>query len=81
MDKIENNEYKTFEDIKHVDENDIEYWYAREIQLVLQYVKWQKFLNVIERAKEACKNTDYFIDDHFHQVVNMVQIGSGAQRK
>lgn len=40
-----------------------------------------KFLNVLEKAKKACKNSGYVIDDHFHQVVKMVQIGSGAQRK
>lgn len=81
MDNINNEEYKTFEDIKHIDENGIEYWYGRELQIVLQYAKWQKFLNVIEKAKEACKNSGHIIEDHFIQMGKMVQIGSGAQRE
>ena len=34
---------KTFEDIKHIDENGIEYWHARELQVVLDYKEWRKF--------------------------------------
>lgn len=81
MDNIKNEKYKTFENIKHIEENGIEYWYARELQIVLQYAKWQKFLNVIDKAKEACKNSGHIIEDHFIQVGKMVQIGSGAQRE
>lgn len=80
-DKGKNQEYRTFEDIRHIDENGIEYWYAREIQIVLKYAKWQKFLNVIKKAKEACENSGYNREDHFIQVDKMVQIGSGAERK
>ena len=46
---IENNQ--TFEDIKHIDENGNEYWYARELQEVLDYKEWRKFENVINKAK------------------------------
>lgn len=44
-----------FEDIKHIDEYGNEYWLARELQNILEYKKWQKFINVIESAKAACE--------------------------
>ena len=70
-----------FEDIKHVDEEGNEYWLARELQVVLDYKKWQKFTNVINDSIVACKQSDQLIDDHFTQVGKMVEIGSGAKRK
>ncbi len=84
MNKLEKNENynnKTFEDIKHIDENGIEYWYARELQVVLNYKEWRKFENVISKAKESCKNSEISAFDHFVDVDKMVQIGSGAERK
>ena len=78
--KKENNN-KTFEDIRHNDENETEYWYARELQVVLDYKEWRKFENVINKAKEACKNSELSVLDHFVDVDKMVQIGSGAERK
>ena len=50
MKEIDKNS-KTFEDIKHIDENGIEFWYAREIMEVLQYSKWQNFEKIIDKAK------------------------------
>ena len=64
---IENNN-KKFEDIKHIDENGNEYWYARELQVLLTYKKWEKFQDVIEKAKRACKKSGYDIEYHFLQV-------------
>lgn len=58
MSFLDKNYNKTFEDIKHIDENEIEFWYARELQLVLDYKEWRKFENVINKAKESCKNSD-----------------------
>ncbi len=83
MKELDNKENynKTFEDIKHIDENGIEFWYARELQSVLNYKEWRKFENVINKAKESCKNSDITVFDHFVDVDKMVQIGSGAQRK
>ena len=79
--KNENYDNQTFEDIKHIDENGIESWYARELQLVLNYKEWRKFENVINKAKESCKNSEVSVFDHFVDVDKMVQIGSGAERK
>lgn len=71
---------KTFDDIKHIDESGNEYWLARELQLALDYKKWQKFINVIENAKVACEQSKFIINDHFTQVGKMVDIGSKTSR-
>ncbi len=81
FDNKENYNNRTFEDIKHIDENGIEFWYARELQSVLNYKEWRKFENVINKSKESCKNSDISVFDHFVDVDKMVQIGSGAERK
>lgn len=72
---------KTFENIKHINEYGEEFWYARELQPVLEYVQWRRFNDVIERAKIACENSGQTISDHFASVGKMVEIGSGAERK
>ena len=56
---------KLFEDIKHIDENGVEFWYARELQIVLNYKEWRKFDGVIEKAKTACENSDINVFEHF----------------
>jgi DNA-damage-inducible protein D len=72
--------HSKFEDIKHINEIGQEYWSARELYAVLEYIKWDKFLNVIEKAKQACKNSGQAPEDHFPRMEKMVEIGSGAQR-
>ncbi len=69
-----------FEEIKHINDIGQEYWSARELFKVLEYIKWEKFLNVIDKAKEACKNSGQDPDNHFPRVEKMVKIGSGASR-
>tara|TARA_R110002050_G_scaffold147893_2_gene274020 strand:- start:103 stop:930 length:828 start_codon:yes stop_codon:yes gene_type:complete len=69
-----------FESIKHFNEIGQEYWSARELYSVLEYIKWDKFLNVIDKAITACKNSGQPSTDHFPRVEKMVQIGSGAKR-
>ncbi len=70
-----------FENIKHIDEYGNEYWEARELQKVLDYKKWDKFVNVLNSAIGACKNSSNVVEDHFLQVGKMVIIGSNAKRK
>ena len=70
-----------FEDIKHINDDGQEYWLARELQTVLDYTQWRRFSDTIERAKLACKNSGFAIDDHFADVGKMVDIGSGAERE
>ena len=71
----------SFEDIKHIDENGVEFWYARELMPILQYSNWQNFEKIINKAKISCKNSDISVLDHFTDINKMVQIGSGAYRK
>ena len=72
---------QSFENIKHIDENETEFWYARELQKVLDYKEWRKFEKVIQKAINACKNTGINEEEHFVGTDKMVQIGSGAERK
>ena len=81
MNILEKNNNKTFGDIKHIDENEIEFWYARELMSILQYANWQNFEKIIEKAKISCENSNINVLDHFIDVDKMVQIGSGAERK
>lgn len=70
-----------FEDIKHVNEYGQEFWYARELQEVLEYSKWRRFNEVIIKAKEACKNSNNFVEEHFADVGKMITVGNGAERE
>ena len=72
---------QTFESIKHINEYGEEYWLARELQSVLEYAQWRRFSDAIERAKLACKNSGFAIEDHFADIGKMVDIGSGAERE
>ena len=71
---------QTFESIKHVNEFGQEYWFARELQSILEYIQWRRFHETIERAKLACMNSGYKAEDHFADVGKMVAIGSGTER-
>ena len=72
---------QTFESSNHINEYGEEYWLARELQSVLEYAQWRRFSDAIERAKLACKNSGFAIEDHFADVGKMVDIGSGAERE
>lgn len=80
LEKKENFSNQSFEDIKHINESGTEYWYARELQLVLDYKEWRKFEGVIQRAQKACNNSNINTLDHFVEADKIVQIGSGAER-
>ena len=72
---------ENFENIKHIDENGVEYWYARELQKILEYNKWENFEKVIRKAKQSCENSNISNLDHFLDVRKMVAIGSGAEKE
>lgn len=59
---------ETFESIKHVDEYGYEFWYARELQSVLEYAEWRNFQKLIEKAQTACENSDMAVDECFVEV-------------
>ena len=63
--EIERYSNKTFEDIKHIDKNGNEFWYARELQVVLEYKEWRKFNGVIQKAIIACENSGISALQHF----------------
>ena len=81
MSNLQAEEYKNFEEIKKLREDGTEYWNARELSEVLQYKKWENFAKVIDRAKLACKNSGFEIQDHFPEVRKMVEIGSNTLRE
>ena len=85
MDLQKINEYKSrFDTIaKHIEDDNgdtMEVWYARELQNVLGYARWENFVVAINRAMESCKTQNISIDDHFREVTKMVVLGSNAER-
>jgi DNA-damage-inducible protein D len=74
-DLVEIAHHQTFESLKQ-EEGRCEFWSARKLAKVLEYNEYRNFLNVIEKAKEACKNSGYIIVDHFVDITEMVEIGS-----
>ena len=69
-----------FETIKRINEYQSEYWSSRDLAKVLEYSEYRHFLPVIEKAKESCRNSGQVIHNHFEDVLDMVKIGSGAER-
>jgi len=78
LDKKENYNNKTFEDIKHIDENEIEFWYARELMPILQYTKWQNFEKILDKAKISCANSDISVSEHFTDVSKLSKRANNA---
>lgn len=66
----------------HVDNSDsVEYWFARELQQLLGYSRWEDFEKAVQRGITACENTGVPIENHFREVPKMVRLGSGSQRE
>jgi len=72
---------KGFEDIKHIDENGVEFWTGRELFPLLGYSRWESFDEVIHRAKKAALNSAQIVENHFRQLTKMVDIGSSSKRE
>ena len=87
MDIARINQHKqAFDEIMHFiksegDKEQVEVWFARELQTVLGYARWENFLVAISRAAESCKMQNVNVDDHFREVTKMVTLGSGSQRE
>ena len=87
MDKKIIMQYKVSFDsiVQYVESDDakeqIEVWFARELQSILGYARWENFLVAIHRAMDSCKSQNISVDDHFREVTKMVGLGSGAKRE
>ena len=79
--KIERKHHQTFESIRQENDQGFEFWFARDLQPILDYSSWDKFKQVINKAIMACKKSGQATENHFSRMVKMVPIGSGAQRK
>ncbi|MFO1369258.1 MAG: DNA damage-inducible protein D [Marinagarivorans sp.] len=73
--------HTTFESIRKEDSEGHEYWSARQLAKVLDYSEYRHFLPVLSKAREACNLSGYQVSDHFEDILEMVSIGSGAQRE
>ncbi len=71
---------KSFEEVAH-SEDEIEYWMARDLQVLFEYNEWDNFTNVIEKAKIACEKSKSLVNNHFREVTKMVSLGDGAKRE
>jgi DNA-damage-inducible protein D len=72
----------SFEDMVQPDsDSGAEFWFARDLQMLLGYAKWENFLNVIERAITSCQTTGNDPGDHFLEIRKMVDLGSGQSGK
>jgi len=85
MDKNVINQYKirfdqVAEHIENEQHDQVEVWFARDLQQVLGYARWENFTVAINRAVDSCKTQNINIDDHFREVTKMVKLGSGAER-
>ena len=81
MAKLDIPEYKSFEDIKHINEKGDEFWSARELSQVLEYKEWRNFSKVLDKAMLSCKNSGMTVFEHFVDINKMVSIGSDALRE
>lgn len=79
--RIVEQHHETFESIRQFDAEGNEFWIARRLAKVLEYSEYRHFQPVIERAKESCRNSGHVVEDHFEDVLDMVDIGSGAKRQ
>ncbi len=70
---------KSFEDIKHIDENGVEFWYARELMPILQYSNWQNFEKIIDKAKISCENSGISVFEHFIDVNKLSKRANNAE--
>jgi DNA-damage-inducible protein D len=72
---------ETFEGHAQQTEDGVEYWLARDLQVLLGYTEWRNFVKIIEKAQSACDVSGHQVSDHFVDVNKMVELGSGSQRE
>ncbi|WP_104656881.1 DNA damage-inducible protein D [Ralstonia insidiosa] len=79
--RVDTKHTRTFESIRQLNEDDSEFWFARDLAPVLEYQAWRNFIQVIEKAKIACQRSGQASDNHFVAFDKMVELGSGAARR
>jgi DNA-damage-inducible protein D len=79
--RIAKQHHATFESIRQLDAVGNEYWFARDLAPLLDYQDWRNFMQVVDKAIQACRKSENVVEDHFVEVTKMVGIGSGAQRE
>ncbi|MCL2206462.1 MAG: DNA damage-inducible protein D [Fibromonadales bacterium] len=77
--KLKAREYKRFEDIKHLRADGSEYWHARELAIVLDYVQWRNFMKVLDKAMIACNNSGHDVIYDFADVSKIVNAGATSK--
>ena len=65
---------------QRLEEENVEFWFARDLMARLDYPRWENFYSVIQRAIDSCKTTGYNPDDHFRNVTKMIRLGKGGER-
>ena len=80
MENLELKGSKIFDSIKHIDEDGNEFWYARELQKVLEYNQWRRFESTIIKAEESCNNSKYNTSDDFAGVGKIVKAGATTKK-
>lgn len=82
MDKqLQNLQQKLEAAVKRADSEGIEFWFARDLQVLLGYTRWENFQTAIQRAIDSCESSGNVTSDHFRGVTKMVELGSGSKRE
>lgn len=81
MNAIKKIKRQTFEDIKQIDEDGTEFWYARALSKILEYSDFRNFLRVIEKAKKSCINSNYELSEHIVEVNEQLDFGQGTVKE
>lgn len=81
MNQVKKYKEKTFEDIKHIDEYRNEYWEARELYPILEYSRWENFINVINKAKVSCENSNNQVLEHFRDITKTIKMPKSAKKE
>lgn len=72
--------HRNFEDYAH-QADDEEFWFARDLMILLGYTKWENFTKVVDKAKTSCETAGHAVPDHFPAVRKMIPLGKGAERE